>query len=94
MTIEPPDAMTAAEKRIFRRVVERLVAVDIDPESRAELLSDYVLLEARIAALRAAEAAAQGKESMAASRALNVATAERRRLHAALAAWQEAADQA
>jgi hypothetical protein len=47
-----------------------------------KLLADFVLLEGRIASLRAGEA----EGGMAATRALNVATAERRRLHGALIA--------
>ncbi|WP_271167297.1 hypothetical protein [Hansschlegelia plantiphila] len=51
---------------------------------RAELLTDYVGIEARIAAMEKETKSDDGKIRMAAHRAISVATAERRRLHARL----------
>jgi hypothetical protein len=76
-----PSNLTKPEKTAFRRIVKRLKAVDIDPATRVEILTDFIQIEARIVALRQDEA--KGSD-MAITRALNVATAERRRLHAEL----------
>ena len=85
MKVEPPASLSRAEKRTFRRLVTQLVEAQIEPAAREALLSDYVQLDARIAALRDEEnEALDPKARMAASRALNVASAERRRLHGAL----------
>jgi hypothetical protein len=82
--ITPPATMSLGEKRAFRRLVSSLIAVEIDPTSRADLVDDFVRLDARIQNLRVEEAAAEGKARAAATRSLTTATSERRRLHAAL----------
>jgi hypothetical protein len=55
----------------------------IDPASRLELVTDHVRLAARIERLTEREEDAE-LGNIATSRAVNVATAERRRLHARL----------
>jgi hypothetical protein len=77
---KPPETMSRKQRAAFRRIAGSLDERGIDPATRQELLADYVILEGRIATLRGTEA----EGGMAATRALNVATAERRRLHAAL----------
>lgn len=79
--MKAPDGLTREQRNAFRRIARHLEARGIDPETRRELLADYVLLEARIAALRIAEGEGSG---IATTRAINTATAERRRLYGAL----------
>jgi hypothetical protein len=82
--IEPPSDLSRAERKAFRNLVKRLVERGIDPVSRAGLVEDFVRLEGRLADLRAAEKQSDSGSTLATSRAVNVATAERRRLHDAI----------
>lgn len=82
--IEPPSDLSRAERKAFRAMLKRLVERGIDPVSRVGLVEDFVRLDARLADLRAAEKKADSGSTLATSRAVNVATAERRRLHDAI----------
>lgn len=79
--IRPPKGLSRAESKQFREICAQLTALETDPKPRRTLISDIVHAESRIARLREQE---RDDPSLAASRALNVATAERRRLHAAV----------
>jgi hypothetical protein len=65
-------------------MVKTLAARGIDPVARAGLVDEYVRMQSRLADLRKAEKVAETGSKMPASRAVNVATAERRRLHDAI----------
>ncbi|ESY88041.1 hypothetical protein X739_05905 [Mesorhizobium sp. LNHC220B00] len=84
MPIEPPSDLSRSERKAFRTLVRRLVERGIDPISRAGLIGDFIHLDARRADLRASEKRAKNESEAAATRALNVATAEKRRLHVEL----------
>jgi hypothetical protein len=79
--IAPPADLSRAERKAFRNLVKRLEDRGIDPLARVGLIEDFVRIEARLCDLRKGEKASH---SLAASRAVNVATAERRRLHEAI----------
>lgn len=81
---EPASDLSRTEKKSFRKMVKTLVDRGIDPETRAGLIDEYVRIESRLADLRATEKQSETGSKMAASRAVNVATAERRRLHDAI----------
>lgn len=85
--IKCPAGLNRAETKLFRSLFTQLIDRGIDPIQREALLTDYVFLETRIAKLRLEETDGKG---LAISRALNVATAERRRLHAAVFAGARA----
>src|SRR5258706_9014550 len=76
-----PVSFSPSERTEWRRISKAMRAAGLDPSARASLLADFVLLESRIASLRASENAASGKARLAAARATNIATMERRRLH-------------
>lgn len=80
----PPAEMTVSEKKSYQKIVAALVTREIDPSSRAHLIEDCVFSESALVALRAQCKSSKGKERLAASRAINTATAERRRIHSAL----------
>jgi hypothetical protein len=82
--IEPPADLSRAERKAFRNLAKRLVVRGIDPVSRVGLVEDFVRLEGRLADLRAAEKQSDSGSTLATSRAVNMATAERRRLHDAI----------
>jgi hypothetical protein len=69
---------------MFCRLRDSLVAQGIDPASRSHLIEDFAYTEARLTALRLEYQSAKGKARMAVVRALNVAGAERRRLHTSI----------
>jgi hypothetical protein len=79
MTTAPTD-LTKAERARWDSLVSQLIEHQLDPEQRRELLVDFVKADRRIAALRKTE----DQIGVPGSRALNVAMAERRRLHKAL----------
>jgi hypothetical protein len=82
MTME---GMTDAERKALQRLRTRLQATGVDVDAKAALLRDLVLADNRIRRLRAAEIrAAKAGDSGSATRSLNVALAERRRLHQAI----------
>ncbi|MBZ9603956.1 hypothetical protein [Phyllobacterium chamaecytisi] len=81
---EPPNDLSRGERKIFRTMVKRLVERGIDPVSRAGLVEDYARTEERLKHLRTSEKQADSASKMAVTRAVNVATAERRRLHDAM----------
>jgi hypothetical protein len=82
-TIKRPPKLSPAEKKQWDQVVEQMTERGIDPASRLELITDYVKLAARIERLSAREDDPE-LGNIQTSRAVNVAVAERRRLHAAL----------
>lgn len=65
----------------WTRVVNDLIRHSLDPVSRAELIADFVELDERMAVLRRDGKGGTVATRLANTRALNVATAERRRLH-------------
>jgi hypothetical protein len=78
-----PKQLTRAEQKAWNQIVREMKSRGIDPDSRVALIRDYVKLEARIERLSSREEdPVLGNVST--SRAVNVAIAERRRLHAAL----------
>eukprot|EP01035_Chromulina_nebulosa_P012743 gene12743-16984_t len=81
---EPSNDLSRSERKAFRTMVQRLAKLDVDVISRASLIEEFCRLETRLGDLRKAEKAAENGSKMAVSRALNVATAERRRLHEAI----------
>lgn len=82
-TTKRPQKLTAAEKRARDDIIREMKSRGIDPDSRAALLLDYIKLDARISRLSEREADPE-LGSIQVSRAVNVAIAERRRLHDAL----------
>ncbi len=76
--------LNRTEKDALRRLNARLTAAGLDPAERAVLAHDYILAKGRIARLREQETKAKGKTREQVMRGLNVALAERRRLHKAL----------
>lgn len=82
--LRSPASLSRAEKRHFRDLVASLITAGIDPGARRDLIADFVRFDERIAGLRTEEQRASGPAKVAASRAVNVASVERRRLHAAL----------
>jgi hypothetical protein len=78
------ESLSVRERQQARRIAKAMRAVGLDPDMRSELLHDYVRSEDRIAGLRAQENTATGASQMVITRALNVAVAERRRLHDSL----------
>jgi hypothetical protein len=82
-TTRRPKNLSKTERRLFDQTVAEMVARGIDPAARIPLLTDYVKLAARIERLSEREGDAE-LGNVATSRAVNVATAERRRLHAAI----------
>jgi len=82
-TIKRPKNLSKAERESFDGLVYELMALGIDPTVRLRLIADYVKLESRIAFLTEREEDPE-LGNVAVSRALNVATAERRQLHAAI----------
>lgn len=83
-TLSAPGEMSPAEKKAFARLVKTLRAQGINPASRAHLIEDFVFSESSLTALRKEYQESNGGLKLATSRAINVATAERRRIHAAL----------
>lgn len=79
-----PNEMSTPEKKAFARIVETLTAQGINPEARAHLIEDFVYSESSMVALRAEYKTTKGSQKLAISRAINVASAERRRIHSAL----------
>jgi hypothetical protein len=76
----------------FARTVEALCKAGLDPGARVELLTDYCRIEARIETLREAEASPRGEARLVASRAINTAGAEKRRLYSTLFKGRQKAD--
>ncbi|PBB79076.1 hypothetical protein CK218_22260 [Mesorhizobium sp. WSM3879] len=74
-------------------MVNDLARHDLDPESRIELIVDYVEIDRRIADLRKDANGGTIATRLATTRALNVATAERRRLHQRLFAGARKPDE-
>src|SRR5262245_51909842 len=72
------------QKHTLRVLNAQLEQKGINPNDVAALAVDFILAEARITELREVDAASRGKARAAATRSLNVALAERRRLHTAL----------
>ncbi|WP_242217999.1 hypothetical protein [Shinella zoogloeoides] len=81
---DPPSDLSRGEKKAFRNLVKTLADRGIDPIARAGLVEEYVRTDARLTDLRAAEKQVEKGSKLAASRAVNVATMERRRLHEAI----------
>jgi hypothetical protein len=78
-----PKGLTAAERNAWDDIAREMKSRGIDPASRVALIRDYVKLEARIERLSSREDDPV-LGNVQTSRAINVAIAERRRLHAAL----------
>ena len=74
--------LNKTQKGALARLNGQLVTAGVDPESVRALAVDYVHAEARIAELRGRERRARDKAKAAATRSLNVALAEQRRLQA------------
>lgn len=81
---EPPSDLSRSEKKAFRNLVKTLADRGVDPIARAGLVAEYVRMSSRLAQLRAAEKQVETGSKLAASRAVNVATMESRRLHEAI----------
>jgi hypothetical protein len=81
---EPPSDLSRGEKKAFRNLVRTLADRGIDPIARSGLVAEYVRMDSRLAELRAAEKQVETGSKLAASRAVNVATMESRRLHEAI----------
>jgi hypothetical protein len=78
-----PKKLTQAERKAWNQIVREMESRGIDPKGRVALIKDFVKLEARIERLsNREEDPVLGNVQT--SRAINVAVAERRRLHAAL----------
>jgi hypothetical protein len=78
-----PKGLTRAERKAWDDVVSEMRWRGIDPARRVALIRDYIKLDARIERLSSREDDPElGNVQI--SRAINVAVAERRRLHAAL----------
>lgn len=77
----PSRLRSKADRAIFDRVVRDLARHDLDPSSRLEIITDFCEAERTIASLRRDTKGGTMATRLAATRALNVATAERRRLH-------------
>lgn len=82
--IQVPAGLSKPERKAFRKVAQNLARQGVEPSTRAMLIEELVRLESRLEGLRTAEKQAENASKIAASRALNVATAERRRLHDAV----------
>jgi len=82
-TTKRPKKLTEPERKAWDHIVREMKSRGIDCDSRVTLIKDYVKLEARIERLSDREKDPEWG-SVQASRALNVAIAERRRLHTAL----------
>lgn len=78
---QPPADMNRSERKAFRKLVQSLADRGIDAFARAGLAAEYVRMDARLATLREAENEAESGRKMPATRALNVALAEHRRIH-------------
>lgn len=78
--ISPPGDLNRQERKAFKILAQRLVDRGVDPIARAGLIAEVVRMEARLAYLRDAEKSAENASKMPATRALNVAVAEHRRL--------------
>jgi hypothetical protein len=83
-TTKRPNGLTPAERRAWDEIVREMESRGIDPKGRVALIKDYIKLEARIARLSSREEDPV-LGNVQTSRAINVAVAERRRLHAASA---------
>jgi hypothetical protein len=92
-TTKRPKKLTEPERKAWDHIVREMKSRGIDPESRFALIKDYVKLEARIERLSEREEDPE-LGNIQASRALNVAIAERRRLHGALFAGAREPQQA
>jgi hypothetical protein len=82
-TTKRPKKLTQSERKAWDHIVQEMKSRGIDCDSRVMLIKDYVKLEARIERLSDREQDPVFG-SVQTSRALNVAIAERRRLHTAL----------
>jgi hypothetical protein len=82
--IEPPAGLSRSERKTFRKLVQMLAERGIEPGARAHLVADFVLSDRRLADLRRHENQTNPASNLAVIRAVNTATAERRRLHAAM----------
>lgn len=89
----PPRLRSKADRTRFDRVVTDLLRHDLEPESRLELIVDYVEADRRIADLRKDLKGGSIATRLATTRALNVSTAERRRLHQRLFAGGKRPDE-
>jgi hypothetical protein len=78
-----PNGLTPAERKAWDDIVREMESCGINPGNRIALIKDYIKLEGRIGRLESREENAL-LGNIQASRAINVAIAERRRLHAAL----------
>ena len=76
--------MTTAERKACERLTAQLRAAGVDPQTKAELVHDYAAATSRIAELRRREAGARGRAKNSATRLLNAALSERRKLHQTL----------
>jgi hypothetical protein len=76
--------MNARETEKFRLLKERLERSGVEFAGIEDMLTAYVRAEGRIDELHGREAKTRGKAKERATRALNVAIAERRRLHVTL----------
>src|SRR5690606_32248268 len=82
--VSPPDDLDAPQRKAFRKIIKALENRGIDAITRVDLVAEYVRLGARLDALRGAENGVEIGTNLATTRALNVATVERRRLHEAI----------
>ncbi|HEV2901531.1 MAG TPA: hypothetical protein VGX71_27565 [Pseudaminobacter sp.] len=80
----PPNDLNRGERKAFRKMTQTVAERGIDPVARASLIAELVRLEGRLSGLREAEKQAQNGDKIKLTRAVNVATAEHRRLHADL----------
>ncbi|GAA2821517.1 hypothetical protein EDC40_10359 [Aminobacter aminovorans] len=76
----PPRFRSKLARERWTRIAEDLIKHGLDASARVELISDYVDAENHITSLRP-QSKGTGDMKLARARALNVATAERRRLH-------------
>ncbi|RUV04321.1 hypothetical protein EOB36_03460 [Mesorhizobium sp. M6A.T.Cr.TU.017.01.1.1] len=76
----PPVDLNRQERKAFKILAQRLADRGVDALARAGLIAEVVRMEARLTYLREAEKSAENGSKMAATRALNVATAELRRI--------------
>lgn len=77
----PQRLRSKTDRSRFDRIINDLLRHDLDTESRAELVADYVEIDRQIVDLRKDLKGGTIATRLATTRALNVATAERRRLH-------------
>jgi hypothetical protein len=76
--------LNRSQRASFRRLLGDMEAAGVDVTGKERIAADYVRSEERIDELRQREKTSRGKACAAVTRSLNVALAERRRLHTQL----------